>query len=156
MKSILTILFLSNSFLSFSQLKDYTKKTQINQLERTQILNTIRNEYYSVLKRYKYQRPIKFVVKSLFISNNYAWFEGEIVDSLLLTPIPNLEDPEIGLTWNSVGEALLFKTNKKWTILESQIFPLIFWWEGIKERHPDLPCEIFSGDANVLNVNGCQ
>ncbi len=135
MKKIITVLLLTNLFLSgFSQsVQDYKTKTTSNAKDRTMMLDILRANLYQ-----DFQQELVFVVNHFKVGNNYAWFMGDAQrrdgQEIIL---PNYDYDCCHV------EALFKKSHGKWYLVQSGAFSTDMWYDEIWYEYRDAPRAIF-------------
>ncbi|MCW7506672.1 hypothetical protein ND816_02440 [Leptospira levettii] len=128
------VVILSMNLYSQSVVLDYKTKSKSNEIERTYLLDLLRARMSN-----KFKQEFIFVVEHFKVSGDYAWFRGTA---------KRKDGKEIELTEDIAYdcchvEALYKKNNGKWQISESAAFSTDVWWDGIQQRYPKAPKEIF-------------
>jgi hypothetical protein len=136
---LLLLLILSNISIAQS-MRDFKTKSSTNSVERTQMLDLMRERVYDHVKQ-----DVVFVVNHFKVMNNYAFFEataqrkdGKEMDlTLFLEDVDNC----------CYCGALFQKSNGKWHIIEGATFPNDVWCAGLTDRYPNVPRAILTEAA---------
>lgn len=132
MKKLLLFYFLSLSLCSFAQnIESLKNKTPKNAAERTLILDIIRASLYQ-----DYKQEFIFVVNTLNVSSQFAWFQGTAVRKDGKEIRTNEYDDCCHV------ERLLKRNYDKWYIVELEAFSTDIWYDGIWDRY-DVPMALF-------------
>ncbi len=132
MKKLLLFYFLSLSLCSFAQnIESLKNKTPKNAAERTLILDIIRASLYQ-----DYKQEFIFVVNTLNVSSQFAWFQGTAVRKDGKEIRTNDYDDCCHV------EGLLKRNYDKWYIVELEAFSTDIWYDGIWDRY-DVPMALF-------------
>lgn len=136
------IFFISN--LNSQIIRDFKKKNEKNQLERTQMLDLLR-----ISVKNDIEQDVVFVVNHFLVSNSYAWMQGVV---------QRKDGKELKMPNESYDcchvEALFKKVNGKWILKENGAFSSDVWYSCLHERFPDVNTEIFPLEtAQIINCN---
>ena len=138
-KTILLILIVALTTIGSAQnLRNFKTKSTANSVERTQMLDLMRERVYDHV-----QQDVVFVVNHFKVMNNYAYFEGtaQRKDGQSL-------EQSIDQDYDCCYCGGLFrKTNGYWQELESAFFPTDLWCAGLTERFPNVPRAILTEAA---------
>ena len=145
----MSMILISNLFAinAYSQtMYDYKKKTPSNEVDRTKILDILRANLYQ-----DYQQEFIFVVNTLNVSANYAWFKGNVqrkdgrAEQMRKELDATFKEKYDDFPYDCCHvEALLKKSGEKWYIVAMEEFSTDIWWDGIWDNHPNAPKKIFS------------
>ncbi|MBU2019732.1 MAG: hypothetical protein KJ941_08810 [Bacteroidetes bacterium] len=135
-----SLIFLT-SHLEAQTTKDLKKKTLFNYKERKEVLQLLKNEIKKDL-----QFEIKLNVRHLKVSNNYAWFEGDVrrKDGKVIDFQDDFKDC-------CHVEGLLLNNKGTWEFLEFGAFSTDCWFCGIANQYPNVPNSIFSPESARVN-----
>ena len=133
MKNIFFTIALLVSFSNFGQqIESFKKKTKSNKQERTLILDILRASLYQ-----DYKQEFIFVVNTLNVSSQYAWFQGTA----------ERKDRREVLTENGDDcchvEGLLKRNYGKWYIVELEAFSTDMWWNELWDDY-NVPRALFN------------
>jgi len=137
-KTILLILIVALTTIGSAQnLRNFKTKSTANSVERTQMLDLMREGVYDQV-----DQEVIFVVNHFKVMNNYAYFEGtaQRKDGKVLKMLDDYSD------CCYVG-GLFGKINGSWEVLEAAFFPTDLWCSGLTERFPNVPRAILSEAA---------
>jgi hypothetical protein len=140
--SIIIIFTLLSNFMNGQALYDYKVKDAFNEIERTKILDKLRSQLYK-----DYKQSFIFEVKKLNVCNNYAWFEGNVINKDGSEVIIKNVDYPIDCCH---VEGLLQNKNGIWYIVEYNAFSTDLWFEGIWDRRK-APKKIYGLQTLYLN-----
>ncbi len=114
-------------------LLDYKVKNIVNQKERTSLINTFKG---AIIKEYK--QNIVLNIRVLNVCDNYAWLMANAQrkdGKQFIMPKGDYDCCHV--------EALLQKKKNIWYIVEQGTFSTDVWWEGIWDRHKNVPIKTF-------------
>jgi len=133
MKNILLTITLLASLNSFGQvIESFKKKTSANAKERTLILDIIRASLYQ-----DYKQEFIFVVNTLNVSSQHAWFEGTAVRKDRREVVADDYDDCCHV------EGLLKRNYGKWYIVALEAFSTDVWYDGIWDIY-NVPRALFN------------
>ena len=133
MKNIFFTSALLASFSTFGQkIENLKKKTSGNSKERTLILDILRASLYQ-----DYKQEFIFVVNTLNVSSQYAWFQGTAVRKDRREVRTNDYDDCCHV------EGLLKRNYGKWYIVELEAFSTDVWYDGIWDDY-NVPRALFN------------
>lgn len=131
---LLLVLFMANAGFGQYTVFDLKVKTAANSADRTKMLDILRAKMYE-----EYKQEFVFVVDHFKMSNNYAWFMGDVQRK----DGRKIVFPDDGVYDCCHAQALFRKKSGKWYLVESGSFATDVWFEGIEDRYPSAPAEIF-------------
>jgi hypothetical protein len=134
---LLLLLILSNISIAQS-MRDFKTKSSTNSVERTQMLDLMRERVYDHVKQ-----DVIFVVNHFKVINNYAYFEGTAQRKDGRSLEQSIDEDNDCCNCG----ALFKKTNGKWHVLESGYFPTDVWCAGLTDRYPNVPRAILTEAA---------
>ncbi len=152
MKNIILTLFIFYSLIAIPKsvnaqsVRDFKTKNASNTLERSLMLDLLRNSVYDYLSFLnEEQGDILFVVEHFKVSTPYAWMQGtaQRKDG---RPF-NLEDQATDCCY--VG-ALFKKIKGNWTLMEDGIFPTDVWFNCLGDTYTDIDPRILPADIRQL------
>lgn len=123
LKLVLFYFIFTMGNLSAQEVYDYRVKNSSNAAERTKMLDILRASLYQ-----EHQQEFVFVVKKLYVSAGFAWFEGDAQrkDGRRVV-VPEYADC-------CHVEALFKRSKGKWYIVEANAFSTDVWWDGLWDR----------------------
>ena len=139
---ITALLFVSSAYSQ--SIRNFQKKNEKNQSERTQMLDLLRNDIKNDI-----EQDVVFVVDHFLVSDKYAWMTGTI---------QRKDGREVNINTNQRSccnvEALFKKVNGQWVLKENGAFATDVWYQCLKGRYPDVNLDIFN--YNLLDVINCN
>jgi hypothetical protein len=132
---IAAIIFMTSNLYS-QIIRDFKKKNEKNQLERTQMLDLLR-----ISVKNDIEQDVVFVVNHFLVSNSYAWMQGEVQrkdGKVLKMPSDYYDCCHV--------EALFKKVNGKWILKENGAFSTDVWYSCLLDRYPDVKTNIFPNE----------
>lgn len=138
------LFFLSQGSIMAQSIRDFKVKNDANVIERTKMLDLLRNEIKNDI-----EQDVIFVVNHFLVSGNYAWMEGTVQrkDGKQLKFPADYYDC-------CHAEAIFKKVNGTWILKEEGAFSTDVWYACIHSRFPDADPRIFS--ENVRNMMNCD
>lgn len=132
-----TIVFVSLLFFVFESnaqgIRDFKKKNEKNQSERTQMLDLLR-----ISVKNDIEQDVVFVVDHFLVSSTYAWMQGSVQRKDGKRP----KMPSDHYDCCHV-EALFKKVGGKWILKENGAFSSDVWYSCLLDRYPDVKTNIF-------------
>ena len=131
------VVFVSLFFLVFELnaqgIRDFKKKNEKNQAERTQMLDLLRISIKNDI-----EQDVVFVVDHFLVTSTYAWMEGTVQrkdGKALKMPSEDYDCCHV--------EALFKKVGGKWILKENGAFSSDVWYSCILDNYPDVNSDIF-------------
>ncbi len=138
-KLLLLLLLIALSHVGIAQsMRDFKTKSSTNSVERTQMLDLLREGVYEQV-----HQEVIFVVNHFKVMNNYAYFEGTAQRKDGRSLEQSIDEDNDCCNCG----ALFKKTNGKWHVLESGYFPTDLWCAGLTDRYPSVPRAILTEAA---------
>jgi len=131
-------LFVSSAYSQ--SIRNFQKKNEKNQSERTQMLDLLRNDIKNDI-----EQDVVFVVDHFLVSDKYAWMTGTI---------QRKDGNELNVEECCSVQALFKKVNGQWILKENGAFATDVWYQCLKGRYPDVNLNIFN--YNLLDVINCN
>ena len=131
--SAFLLIFLLAQSLTAQTLRNFKTKNEVNQTERTYMLELLRAEVRAMINQ-----EVVFVVDHFMVSGNYAWMQGSVQRKDGTKP----RMPSDGYDCCHV-EALFKKVNGKWVLKEEGAFSTDVWYQCLQDRYRDVDMRIF-------------
>jgi hypothetical protein len=142
LKFLAILLIYSN--IHAQSIRDFKKKNEKNQIERTQMLDLLR-----ISVKNDIEQDVVFVVDHFLVSSDYAWMEGSVQRKDGKTPIM----PADHYACCHV-EALFKKVGGKWVLKDNGAFSSDVWYSCLLERFPDVNTDIFPKETvEIISCN---
>lgn len=132
-KIIIVAFFFMTSNLYSQIIRDFKKKNEKNQAERTQMLDLLRTSVKNDI-----EQDVVFVVDHFLVSSTYAWMQGSVQRKDGKTPKMPADHYDCCHV-----EALFKKVGGKWILKENGAFSSDVWYSCLLDRYPDVKTNIF-------------
>lgn len=131
------VVFVSLFFLAFELnaqgIRDFKKKNEKNQAERTQMLDLLRTSVKNEI-----EQDVVFVVDHFLVIETFAWMEGSV-------QLKDGKNPKMPTDYYDCChiEALFKKVGGNWILKENGAFSSDVWYNCLLDNYPDVNSDIF-------------